>query len=245
MPAARRLLSSVFFLLLTAHCSLLTASGSPPAAHYWEKQKSGTLAWLRAVFFVDGERGWAVGAKGALLSTADGGASWQPRRAPTEDALRDIFFTDERTGWIVCERSVYLPRAKDEPRAYLLKTEDGGEKWARVEVTGIDLEAVLARVAFADAEHGWAAGEFGALYATADGGRTWARQRVPTRHLLLGAHFHDAETGWLVGAGTTLLHTSDGGATWRAGRIETAKKTATRARTVSPPSATHSAPPPR
>src|SRR5215207_2479655 len=240
---ARRALSAIFFLLLTALCFPPAARCSTPAAHSWEKQKSGTFAWLRGVFFVDAERGWAVGAKGALLSTADGGATWRVRRAPTEDALRDIFFTDEWTGWIVCERSVYMPRAKDEPRAYLLKTEDGGEKWSRVEVTGIDLEAVLARVAFADAAHGWAAGEFGALYATADGGRTWERQRVPTRHLLLGAHFHDAQAGWLVGAGTTLLHTSDGGATWRAGRIETAKKTATRARTVAPSSTTDSSPP--
>ncbi len=124
--SARRLLSSVFVLLLAAFCLTAPASGSPPAAHYWEKQKSGTLAWLRGVFFVDGERGWAVGAKGALLSTADGGASWQTRRAPTEDALRDIFFTDERTGWIVCERSVYLPRG--EGRGARVPVEDRGRR---------------------------------------------------------------------------------------------------------------------
>jgi photosystem II stability/assembly factor-like uncharacterized protein len=189
----------------------------------WSKQRTGTFAWLHAVFFVDERRGWAAGGKGALLSTADGGATWAVRPRPTEDALLDIFFNDEQTGWLICERSIYMPMAKDESISYLLKTTDGGATWARVEVTrGPDVDLKLARVRFADRERGWVFGEMGALYATTDGGGSWARQRVPTRRLLLGAAFLDAQRGWLVGAGSTLLQTSDGGATWREGRIETA-----------------------
>jgi photosystem II stability/assembly factor-like uncharacterized protein len=74
-------------------------------------------------------------------------------------------------------------------------------------------------VRFADAGHGWAFGELGALFATTDGGATWVRQPVPTRHLLLGGAFIDARTGWLSGGGLTVLKTSDGGATWRAGVV--------------------------
>jgi photosystem II stability/assembly factor-like uncharacterized protein len=59
----------------------------------------------------------------------------------------------------------------------------------------------------------------GSLFVTGDGGKTWERQRVPTRHLLLGASFLDAQTGWLSGGGMTVLKTSDGGATWRAGTV--------------------------
>jgi photosystem II stability/assembly factor-like uncharacterized protein len=149
--------------------------------------------------------------------------SWEVRRPPTEDALQDLFFTDELTGWIVCERSVYMPMAKDESISYLLVTRNGGGSWSRVEVTrGPDVDLKLARVRFADRDHGWVFGEMGAVFATTDGGDTWARQRAPTRHLLLGAMFLDAQRGWVVGAGSTLLQTSDGGATWRAGRIEAA-----------------------
>ena len=194
----------------------------PPAAHAaaWERQKTGTFAWLHGVFFVDGRRGWAVGGKGALLSTADGGATWEVRRPPSEDALRDVFFADAETGWIVCERSMFMPMRKDEPVSYLLKTSDGGETWTRVEVTSVaDVDLKLAGVRFADREHGWVFGEMGALFATADGGATWVRQRVPTRRLLLGASFLDARTGWLVGAGATVLRTEDGGATWREGSV--------------------------
>lgn len=186
----------------------------------WGRQETGTLAWLHSVFFVDESKGWAVGGKGALLSTSDGGARWKSRARPTEDALRDVFFTDERTGWIVCERSMFAPMRKDESVSYLLKTSDGGESWARVDVTrGEDVDVKLAGLRFADAAHGWVYGEAGALYATTDGGATWARQRVPTRHLLLGATFIGARTGWLSGGGLTLLSTTDGGATWRAGVV--------------------------
>jgi photosystem II stability/assembly factor-like uncharacterized protein len=195
---------------------------SPSAAHAasWERQNSGTFAWLHAVFFVDERRGWAVGGKGALLSTTDGGATWELKKPPTEDALRDLFFNDAETGWVVCERSPFEPPAKDESASYLLKTTDGGASWSRVEVTrGADVDLRLAGVRFADREHGWVYGELGALFATADGGASWERQRVPTRHLLLGASFLDARTGWLSGGGLTVLKTSDGGATWRAGTV--------------------------
>jgi photosystem II stability/assembly factor-like uncharacterized protein len=199
---------------LTAHCSPLTAYSS------WQKQKTGTFAWLHSVFFVDESKGWAVGGKGALLATSDGGERWELRKRPTEDAMHDVFFTDARTGWIVCERSIFAPMRKDESVSYLLKTTDGGETWARVDVTrGEDVDVKLAGLRFADASHGWVYGEEGALYATSDGGETWARQRVPTRHLLLGASFVDARTGWLSGGGLTLLTTTDGGATWRAGMV--------------------------
>ena len=207
------------YLFIFAFCLLPFAFSFAQAA--WEKQNSGSFAWLHAVFFTDEQRGWAVGSKGVLLRTEDGGARWTARPRPSEDALQDVFFTDEAHGWIVCERSIYAPMRKDEARTYLLKTTDGGESWRRVDVlAGADVDIVLARVRFADSEHGWVFGEMGALYVTADGGSTWTRRRVPTRHLLLGASFIDAQQGWLAGAGSTLLQTSDGGASWHAGALE-------------------------
>jgi photosystem II stability/assembly factor-like uncharacterized protein len=205
---------SCLLLLLSAFCLPSSAQAA------WAKQKSGSFAWLHAVFFVDDARGWAVGGKGALLATKDGGAHWALRRPPTEDAMRDLVFTDAETGWALCERSMYMPMLKEEARTYLLKTTNGGESWKRVDVlSGPDVDIVLARVRFADERHGWVFGEMGALFATEDGGGSWTRQRVPSRHLLLGATFLDARQGWLVGAGSTLLQTSDGGTSWKAGAL--------------------------
>jgi photosystem II stability/assembly factor-like uncharacterized protein len=195
---------------------LLLASHVAAASNAWTVQTSGTLAWLRAVYFLDAERGWAAGSKGALLSTTDGGRTWRKHAPPTDDSLRDLFFTDAETGWLVCERNPFKLASLDESRAYLLKTTDGGATWSRVEVThGEDAGLILTRIVFADSQRGWAMGETGALYATRDGGATWSRQRVPTQRLLLGASFLDATQGWLVGAGATILQTSDGGAQWQ------------------------------
>jgi photosystem II stability/assembly factor-like uncharacterized protein len=156
---------------------------------------------------------------GALLTTTDGGATWQRSQRPTEDTLRDVYFADERNGWLLCERSVYLLKAKDEPRTYLMNTTDGGATWKRVNIKGSDADARLLRAIFTDGGRGWVFGEGGALYTTRDHGATWARQVAPTRRLLLGGAFLNDEQGWLVGAGATLLQTSDGGETWREGSI--------------------------
>jgi photosystem II stability/assembly factor-like uncharacterized protein len=205
-------------LLLTA-CCLLVFVASANAQGAWKKQRSGSLAWLHAVYFLDENKGWAVGGRGVLLTTDDGGKLWRLSPRPTEDALRDVYFSDVRNGWLVCERSIYDLKTKDEPRTYLLRTTDGGASWQKVNVTASDVDARLVRALFTDQGRGWAFGEAGALYTTRDGGLSWERQPVPTRHLLLGGWFLNGEQGWLVGANATLLQTSDGGQTWRTGTL--------------------------
>jgi photosystem II stability/assembly factor-like uncharacterized protein len=177
------------------------------------------MAWLHSVFFSDQYRGWAVGSRGTLLITEDGGTTWKQRSRPTADVIREIHFVDEMRGWIVCERNVYDLKMKDEPRTYLMSTNDGGQRWSRVNVRGVDVDARLTGVVFRTSGRAWAFGEGGVIYSTRDAGRTWSKLAVPTRHLLLGGTFIDDDRGWLVGAGATILQTSDGGDTWHASRL--------------------------
>src|ERR1051326_7494447 len=73
----------------------------------WARQPAGTMAWLHAVFFIDQNRGWAVGSKGTALQTLGGGNPWKPPGPSTDDVVRDSFFIDEKNGWLVCEVNVY------------------------------------------------------------------------------------------------------------------------------------------
>jgi len=185
----------------------------------WARQRTGSMAWLHSVFFLDQNRGWAIGSKGTLLNTTDGGQTWQPKPSSTTDVLRDIFFVDENNGWLVCEVNFYELKTKDQPRAYLMHTTDGGQRWERVNIKGVDVDARLVRAVFSQGGRGWAFGEAGAIFATRDGGTNWTRLQSPTRHLLLGGIFIDDDRGWIVGAGATIIQTSDGGDTWYQSRL--------------------------
>lgn len=200
----------------------------------WTRQTAGTMTWLRSVFFVNQNRGFAAGGKGTLLSTEDGGKTWKITYTSFDDVVRDVFFTDEQNGWLVCEANQYRLKTNDDPRSYLMKTTDGGVTWKRVELKGpapaemkaeskpdskmepkeAYVDAILTRAVFSRGGRGWTFGEAGAIFTTHDAGETWVRLRSPTRRLLLGGTFVDDDRGWVVGAGATIIQTSDGGDTW-------------------------------
>lgn len=221
---ARLLFPAVF-----CSCLMLAFLSQPAAAQTgaWMRQRVASFAWLHAVFFLDENRGWAVGSRGTLLATIDGGKSWQIKSQPTLDVLRDIYFTDDKIGWLLCEANLYDLKGKADPRTYLMQTTDGGESWKRINIPGADVNARLVRAIFSRGR-GWAFGEEGTIFTTRDSGVTWTRLQSPTRHLLLGGIFIDEDRGWLVGAGATIIQTSDGGETWHTSRLDDARRTAVR-----------------
>ena len=200
-------------LLLVVFCSNAMAESG------WARRPSGTLAWLHAVYFVDQNHGWAVGSKGVLLKTGDGGLSWQQQRSPTEANLFDVQFLDANNGWLVCEKNEYELKGQ-EPRSYLMTTGDGGKTWIRVDVKDLDPASRLLRAVFRSSGRGWIFGEAGTVYATQDAGMSWKKLVLQTHYLLLGGTFIDDDRGWLVGAGATVMETSDGGETWHRSAID-------------------------
>ncbi len=64
------------------------------------------------------------------------------------------------------------------------------------------------------ADDAWAVGNFGAIYQSRDGGRTWEARDSGTKAPLFGVDFADAQHGWAVGKSALVLATSDGGKTW-------------------------------
>src|SRR3954463_10529371 len=96
---ARTTSLAMFYALFIA----LTILGvtKPAAASSWTRQRSGTLSWLHAVYFVDQNHGWIAGSNGTVLTTVDGGVNWKITPCDTKDSLVDIYFADERVGWVL------------------------------------------------------------------------------------------------------------------------------------------------
>jgi hypothetical protein len=72
----------------------------------------------------------------------------------------------------------------------------------------------LYSVAFTDASHGWAVGNWGTIVRTTDAGVYWLSQASGVSTSLYSVTFTDASHGWAVGEGGTILRTTDAGVHW-------------------------------
>ncbi len=63
-------------------------------------------------------------------------------------------------------------------------------------------------------DHLWAAGYFGAIYRTTDGGQSWAKLPSGTQKSIYDISFADEKHGWAVGRRGFVIHTTDGGDSW-------------------------------
>lgn len=97
----------------------------------------------------------------------------------------------------------------------ILLSDDGGKSHRQAKAVPVD--AALTSVTFVDKNLGWAAGHWGVVLHTADGGETWVRQRLDAGHdrPLFAIKFFDANTGVAVGLWSLVLVTGDGGKTWQ------------------------------
>ena len=86
--------------------------------------------------------------------------------------------------------------------------------------TSIKLKDNLFSIDFVDGQYGWAAGYYGCMMHTADGGKTWEYQQTGTTESLTDVDFVDSLCGWAVGYGRTVIHTEDGGKTWTKQQID-------------------------
>ncbi len=188
---------------------------------------------LAGVFFVDPLHGWAIG-DGAIIGTADGGATWSLQMGASglpswwyDDSdwtwLSGIAFADAQRGWVVGAREIW--RGPDEGvTAVVLRTVDGGATWKRSVPSRFEgFMGVTCR----SADEVWAVGGGNAVARSTDGGATWTRQTDEAPAYLYDIAWVDALHGWAIGSsGDTdwlssscvevgvALHPVDGGANW-------------------------------
>jgi len=100
-------------------------------------------------------------------------------------------------------------------RGVVLLSDDAGRSFRQA--TAVPIDATLTSVSFVDARNGWAAGHWGVVLRTSDGGETWALQRSDLRNdrPLFALKFFDAQHGVAVGLWSLVLTTADGGTSWQ------------------------------
>jgi photosystem II stability/assembly factor-like uncharacterized protein len=148
--------------------------------------------------FVDVSNGWAIGAKGTIFFTSDGGETWSKQDSGSSETLYDLHIIDRSHVWVSGNHGT------------LLLTENGGNTWVRRKV---DLDVALTGVAFAGTNRGWAIG-YETILATKDGGLTWKAQSSGEWKQLSSIAFVNENCGWIATVGSSLLRTRNGGATW-------------------------------
>lgn len=110
-----------------------------------------------------GDRMVAVGERGHILVSDDGGGDWrQAAEVPTRATLTAVYLHDEKVGWAVGHDAV------------ILRTEDGGETWKTVH-SAPEEQLPLLDIWFRDADHGVAIGAYGYFLESSDGGVSWSQ----------------------------------------------------------------------
>ena len=178
---------------------LLLVTGDDGAT--WAQRKIVDAGALRAVAFLDVNRGVTVGDHGAILATDDAGRTWKTRQSGTTENLTDIQMAGEQ-GWIVGYDGV------------ILHSGDAGKTWSKQNSTvSLSLECLY----FLNEKNGWATGWSGTVLHTTDGGNKWQQVKIPGATWSLSCVvFQDGKNGWISGFAGQLFRTRDGGATWEA-----------------------------
>lgn len=143
----------------------------------------------------------AVGDRGHILLSQDGGRSWTQTRVPTRNMLCAVDAQGNQC-WAVGHDSL------------ILHSDDGGRSWT-AQYHAPEDELPLFDVWFRDADYGLAVGAYGLVLETTNGGDEWVRQSFGD----FDPHFYDITPGpddrlYVAGEFGTILRSDDGGGSW-------------------------------
>jgi photosystem II stability/assembly factor-like uncharacterized protein len=159
---------------------------SPDGGRTWRVTSLLNLAQgLVDVMFLDASTGFIggmshTGPPGAgpatILKTTDGGRTW--RTVFTHDGGRGFAWKL----WPITTKLIYAALQSQDGIYRVAKTVDGGDTWqVKIAATGRPEGPGVQGIGFLDANTGWIGGFFQGMYATTDGGETWAAVPIPDR----------------------------------------------------------------
>ena len=155
-------------------------------------------ASLNDIFFVDPQTGWAVGDRGTIWHTEDGGRHWHLQPTGVSGRLLSVWFLDRQMGWAAGGQAYPYTGSGV---GLVLATQDGGRTWRPAPD---QLLPILHRIRMVDPQAGFAVGESGVIghtgvWFTGDGGRSWEPMPGIRTGGWLWGDFFNPSTGVLVG----------------------------------------------
>ena len=174
---------------------------------------------LSDVKFLSDTRVIAVGARGKIQKSEDGGASWEIVSNNTQSSYAEVTygapnllkldFPSYNVGYAI-------------GRGIFLKTEDAGETWFELRIPEISFD-YPENLFFVDEDLGFVFGpSSNNVFKTTNGGLNWIKYNVGnTSDNLREAHFFDDQRGIISGDSRLLSETLDGGITWNEISLDT------------------------
>ncbi len=171
----------------------------------WSFSKEGFWYPYNGGGFLDAQNGVMLANGGMIQRTQDGGVTWTQVSNGLALYLLDIEMLDDARG-VACGND-----------GTLLVTENGGTTWTPTRA-GFEFSHgdVINSVSTVAPNFMFAAGSYGTLVKSLDGGRSWVGVPGP------GAGYGDYDAcsfvseneGWIAGGFRAIYHTTDGGASW-------------------------------
>lgn len=110
-----------------------------------------------------------------LYTTSNGGNSWVSTKIPDIYEVYDLYFSSTTNGLVVGGNDMLCTCALGQ----VSYTTDGGNTWTESTFLNTDgdpyksVDGVFLSVDFIDESTGWLSGEYGNIFKTTDGGKTW------------------------------------------------------------------------
>lgn len=161
-------------------------------------------AELCDVAFVSTQQGWAVGERGVIWYTADGGRTWQLQPSGVDCRLHSVHFVDAQNGWAA---GGYVHPYTHRTTGVVLRTRDGGKRWTATPDATLPL---VRRVKFVSQASGWLVADPSPLYPSGvffsrDAGKSWQPVPGEAPGRWLCGDFRD-EQGGAIAASDGMMH---------------------------------------
>ncbi len=180
------------------------------SAKSWIALNSTVSVPIRALFFLDALKGFAVGGEnscggtgcipygGFILETLNGGQTWRKVFTPSDKIeISSIYFFDNSIGFCAGDNVIF-------------KTVDGGQTWSEYKIN--DLGGKMMQILFVDALHGYITCLFDKILRTENGGVTW---EITSPHKNFGYYSLSASNGSIYVSGQgKIIKSVDTGNSW-------------------------------